>query len=217
MPAIITATQLRNVLGVSSALYNDAYLDQIIDSAENIILPMLVSNSSGVAYVALDQNVAYCYTVRPHGFVTGQSVVIAGVGAPFNGTHVVTDDYKSVRDYTPQFGFPYPFLWTLLPPNWVGRLFSVAITNADISYRPVLPNGTATLQGYDAATLYANTPAVESAVYVVSTEIFQSRLSIGGQLEGVDFTPTPFRLGRSLLSRVQALLSPYVDVESMAQ
>ncbi len=217
MPAIITATQLRNVLGVSSALYNDAYLDQIIDSAENIILPMLVSNSSGVAYVALDQNVAYFYTVRPHGFVTGQSVVIAGVGAPFNGTRVVTDDYKNIGDYTPQVGFPYPFLWSLLPPNWIGRLFSVAITNADISYRPVLPNGTATLQGYDAATLYANTPAVESAVYVVSTEIFQSRLSIGGQLEGVDFTPTPFRLGRSLLSRVQALLSPYVDVESMAQ
>ena len=45
MPAIITATQLRNVLGVSSALYDDTSLNQIIDSAENIILPMLVSNS----------------------------------------------------------------------------------------------------------------------------------------------------------------------------
>jgi len=82
---------------------------------------------------------------------------------------------------------------------------------------PVIPSGTATLSGYSAADLYANTPAVESAVYVVSTEIFQSRLSIGGQLEGVDFTPTPFRLGRSLLSRVSALLSPYMDAETLVQ
>jgi hypothetical protein len=78
MPAIISATQLRNVLGVSSALYNDTYLDQVIDSAEDIILPMLVQNSSKVAFVSLSNNVAYYFTVRPHGFTTGQSVVISG-------------------------------------------------------------------------------------------------------------------------------------------
>ncbi len=31
MPTIITASELRSVLGVSSSLYNDAYLNQIID------------------------------------------------------------------------------------------------------------------------------------------------------------------------------------------
>ena len=53
MPSIITATQLRSVLGVSSSLYSDAYLEQIIDSAENIILPMLVANVSGIQSVEL--------------------------------------------------------------------------------------------------------------------------------------------------------------------
>jgi len=171
MPAIITATQLRNVLGVSSALYDDTYLNQIIDSAENIILPMLVQNSSKVAWVQLKDNVAFYYTIRPHGFTTGQSIVISGLPSVFNGTKTVTNDYRFISEYTPQYGYPFPFL----------------------------------------------PAAVESAVYVVSTEIFQSRLSIGGQLEGVDFAPTPFRLGRSLLSRVQALLAPYLDVETMAQ
>lgn len=193
MPQIITASQLRNVLGVSSSLYDDAYLEQIINSAENIILPMLVSNSSAVKSVQLKSNVAYFYTVRAHGFVVGQSVIVAGLSSPFNGTFTVTDH---------QVG---------------SNVFTVSITNADIDLKPYLPNGTATLSGYSAGDIYANTPAVESAVYVVSTEIFQSRLSIGGQLEGVDFTPTPFRLGRSLLSRVQALLAPYIDVETMAQ
>lgn len=217
MPAIITATQLRNVLGVSSALYDDTYLNQIIDSAENIILPMLVQNSSKVAFVSLTSNVGYYFTVRPHGFTTGQSIVISGLPAPFNGTKTVTNDYRFLGDYSPQYGFPYPFLPAGFPADYANQVFSCAITNADIELQPSIPQGTAYLSGYDAATLYASTPAVESAVYVVSTEIFQSRLSIGGQLEGVDFTPTPFRLGRSLLSRVQALLSPYLDVETMAQ
>lgn len=194
MPSIITATQLRNVLGVSSALYDDNYLNQIIDSAENIILPMLVANVSGVSHVQRKDDIAFYYTVRPHGFVAGNSVIVTSVPSPFAATVTVTTN--SLND-------PY--------------LFTAASVGADIDLKPVLPNGTATLSGYSAADLYANTPAVESAVYVVSTEIFQSRLSIGGQLEGVDFTPTPFRLGRSLLSRVQALLSPYLDVETIAQ
>jgi hypothetical protein len=217
MPAIITATQLRNVLGVSSALYNDAYLDQVIDSAEDIILPMLVQNSSKVAYVSLSNNVAYYFTVRPHGFTTGQSVVISGLPAIFNGTKTVTNDYRFIGDYSPQYGYPYPFLPAGFNSTYVNQVFSAAVTNADVELQPSIPQGTAYLSGYNAAALYAATPAVESAVYVVSTEIFQSRLSIGGQLEGVDFTPTPFRLGRSLLSRVQALLAPYVDVETMCQ
>lgn len=194
MPQIITASQLRAVLGVSSTLYNDAYLEQIIDSAENIILPMLVANTAGINYVQRKNDVARYNTIRPHGFVVGQSVIVTNVPSPFAATITVTDDITDD---------PY--------------IFTAASVGSDIDTKPVIPSGLATLSGYSAADLYANTPAVESAVYVVSTEIFQSRLSIGGQLEGVDFTPTPFRLGRSLLSRVSALLSPYIDTETMAQ
>ena len=194
MPSIITATQLRDVLGVSSALYSDAYLEQIINSAEGIILPMLVANTAGVNYVERKNDVAIYNTIRPHGFVTGQSVIVTNVPSPFAATITVTDDITND---------PY--------------IFTAASVGADIETKPVIPDGLATLSGYSAAELYANTPAVESAVYVVSTEIFQSRLSIGGQLEGVDFTPTPFRLGRSLLSRVSALLAPYLDAETICQ
>jgi hypothetical protein len=48
VPSIISASELRAVLGVSSALYNDAYLEGIIDTAENTILPMLVTFKSPV-------------------------------------------------------------------------------------------------------------------------------------------------------------------------
>jgi hypothetical protein len=176
---------------VSSSLYNDAYLDQIIDSAENVILPLLVQNQVSVDYYKLDANVAYFYTARPHNFVIGQSVVVAGLPAPFSATHTVV----SVSDY----------------------YFTAALTNSDVTVRPIIPNGTATLSGYSAAQLYAATPAIESAMYAVSIEIFQSRTAAGGQIEGVDFTGTPFRMGRSLLNRVSSLLQPYVDVETIVQ
>jgi len=193
MPSIITAAQLRAVLGVSSSLYNDAYLDEIIGSAEGVILPMLTANQAAIAEVYLTSNVAYYVTQRPHYFVAGQTVVASGiVPSTFNGTITVTDNITD----------PY--------------IFSAAKTNADIIIRGVIPAGVAYLSGADAATLYASTDAVESAVTIVSVEIFQSITAAGGQIEGVDFTPSPYRMGRSLMNRVIGLLSPYVDVETMA-
>ena len=192
MPSVITAAQLRSVLGVSSSLYNDAYLEQIIDSGEAVILPMLVSYSSGVDYHERKNNVAKLWTVRPHDFVVGSSVVIAIGHAGFNGTHTVT-----VVDS------PYSF--------------SYSNSGADVAKNAIIPNGSATLSGYGAATIYAANPAIESAMYAVCIEIFQSRIAAGGQIEGVDFSATPYRMGRSLINRVSALLQPYLDVETICQ
>ena len=178
---------------VSSSLYSDAYLDEIIGSAEQVILPLLTANQAAVAEVYLTSNVAYYVTQRPHYFVEGQTVVASGiVPTTFNGTITITDDITN----------PY--------------IFSAALINADIIIRGVIPAGVAYLSGANAGTLYASTDAVESAVTIVSVEIFQSITAAGGQIEGVDFTPSPYRMGRSLMNRVIGLLSPYIDVETMA-
>ena len=192
-PVIVTATQLRTVLGVSSALYSDAYLNGIIISAEQVILPLLTANQSAIAEVYLTANVAYYVTQRPHYFVADQTVVASGiVPATFNGTITVTD---AITD-------PY--------------IFSATLVNADILIRGVIPAGVAYLSGADAATLYASTEAIEQAILIVSVEIFQSVVAAGGQIEGVDFTPSPYRMGRSLMNRVIGLISPYINVETMA-
>jgi hypothetical protein len=73
------------------------------------------------------------------------------------------------------------------------------------------------VSGKDAATLYASDPDIESATTIISVEIFQSITAAGGQIEGVDFNPTPYRMGRSLASRVYSLIAKYVEVGSMAQ
>ncbi len=189
MPSIISASELRAVLGVSSSLYNDNYLNQIIDTAETVILPMLVTFKSPIQKVSLTDNVASFTTLGIHEFTEGQSVVITGCGTPYNGTRTILAD--NLGEYT----------------------FSAAITNADINEANVIPSGVATLSG---ASTYVGNAAVQSAVYTVSVEVFQARLAGGGQIEGVDFTATPFRMGRSLFNKCVGLLGSYMDTESMA-
>jgi hypothetical protein len=191
VPAIITASQLRSVLGVSSSLYDDAYLNDIIDTAEQAILPLLIQNSTAIVEYKLDTNVATFFTRRVHTFVVGQSIVVTGLPAPFTATHTVTE----ITDSS----------------------FSAALTSANVTRRQIIPNGTATLSGYSAATLYVGNSSIESAIYAVSIEVFQSRTAAGGQIEGVDFASSPYRMGRSLLNRVIGLLGNYVEVESMVQ
>jgi len=192
MPSIVTATQLRTVLGVSTSLYSDAYLNEIVNTSEAVILPMLVSYSSGVDYHQRKDNVATLCTIREHNFIVGQSVIVAIGHSGFNGTHTVT-----------VVNSPFSF--------------SYLNSGSDVAKNAIIPSGPATLSGYSAADIYAGNDAIESAILAVSVEVFQSRIAAGGQIEGVDFASTPYRMGRSLTNRVSTLLYPYLDAEGFAQ
>lgn len=191
MPNIVTASQLRTVLGVSVSLYSDSYLEEVINTAEAVILPMLVANSSAVTAYKLEDNVATFYTQRAHHFVAGQSVIVTGLPSPFSATHTVV--------------------------TVATNHFTAALTSSNVTVRDIIPNGTATLSGYSAAEIYANSAPIESAILAVSVEVFQSRVAAGGQIEGVDFSSSPYRMGRSLTNRVSTLLMPFLDVETVVQ
>lgn len=193
MPSIITASQLRTVLGVSSSLYSDSYLDGIINSAEGVLLPLLESYSNKITGYKVLNGTAIFTTQLPNTFVSGQTITIAGVATAFNGTQTVTDTYQR----------PY--------------FFSIATNEADIDFQPVIPAGDVYVSGKSAATLYAADPDIENATMIISVEIFQSITAAGGQIEGVDFQPTPYRMGRSLTSRVYSLIAKYVETGSIAQ
>jgi hypothetical protein len=213
MATIVTAAELRSVLGVSSSLYNDAYLTDVIDTAEAVILPMLTRYSSPIDRVSLTDNIATYSVLGDNNFSEGQSVVITGVGSPFNGTFTILESSNYDQDDFIIKSNSRVFL------NGDYRefngYFTVAITNANIIERNVIPSGLATLSG---ASTYVGVAAVESAVLAVSVEVFQSRIAPGGQIEGIDFTQvSPYRLGRSLFNRVSGLLGAYIDVETMVQ
>jgi len=193
MPAIVTASQLRSILGVSVSLYSDAQLDSYIDSAEQTILPLLTQYQSAVTFANVNNAVIYFTTIRPNYFVPGQSVIVTGAGT-YNGTYTVTAD--RIEPFT----------------------FTAATAAANRTYPlPFIPSALATLSGSSAAQLYASTPPIENAILVVSVEIFQSITAPGNQIMADNFQPSPFVLGRSLTNRVVGLLGPFLDVEAMCQ
>jgi hypothetical protein len=192
MPNIVTADELRAVLGVSDSLFNDTYLDQMIDSAELTILPLLTQFQSSISSTRVSDSIAYFTTIRPCYFAVGQTVVITGCG-DLNGTYTITNDSRNAYE------------------------FSVTVAEPDQVIYAVIPAGFATLSGSSAAQLYANVAPIKNAILVVSVEIFQSITSPGNQIMGENAQPLPFQLGRSLTNRVIGLLGPFLDVETMAQ
>ena len=182
--ALIVLSELKAVLGIGD-IYADSIVQEVADAAENIILSMLTKNQWGVVAHSRTNNVNTIYTDRPHDVYVGQSVVIAHSGTNFNGTKTIT----KVTEYTMEFagsGDNYP-------------------------KHGIVPYGTVTAEEYRD---YDDVPEVREAALAVASDIWITRTGTLGQT-GVDFqAPAPYRLGRSLFTRVSGLLAKHVDVRS---
>ena len=184
--ALITLSELKAVLVIGD-IYSDAIVQSVADSAENIILSYLIFDDVAIKSVSLSGNVAtfYCYE---NTFVAGQALTVSKCGAPFDGSRTVVDSFNGA------YGEHY---------------FTAAITNADIIRRDVIPTGRAVLTSQ--AALYDTTPEVREAAMAVACDIWITRTGTLGQ-QGVDFqSPAPYRLGRSMLTRVSGLLGKHLD------
>jgi hypothetical protein len=183
---LIALSELKAVLGIGD-IYANSIVQGVADSAENIILSYLIFDDVAINAVSLTDNVArfFCYD---NTFVVGQVLTVSGCGSPFDGSRTVTNE--TVDEY----GVTY---------------FEAAVTNADIAKRRVIPNGRAVLTSQ--AALYDTTPEVREAAMAVACDIWITRTGTLGQ-QGVDFqSPAPYRLGRSMLTRVSGLLGKHLD------
>ena len=189
---LISASDLRAVLGVSESMYSDEYLDQIIASAELVLLPLLTAYTSAIDSYEVKNDKIYFITTRANLFVQGQSVVVTGCG-DYDDTYTI--DARTSNVYS----------------------FHASVDAADTVITPVIPAGLAALDGSSAAEIYANNPAIKNALLGLSTDIFQAIIAPGSIAEGVDFAQTIFRTGRSMVNRQFGLLAPFIDTESIAQ
>lgn len=183
--AIINITELKSVLGIGS-IYPDATVQQVADAASDIILSYLTFNKSPIVAVKLKDNVATFVTGTPHDFIIGSALTVTGCGTTFNGSRTVTKKTD----------------WT----------FEVAITAADVEQTPLKPYGSAVLTSQ--AALYDTNASVREAALAVAVDIWETQKGTMGQ-QGVDFAPAPYRLGRSMLTRVLGLLGKDIDTNSM--
>jgi hypothetical protein len=199
--ALVTLNELKTVLGIGN-LYPDAVLEQVIDAASNTILAFLARDRHAIDQACCSASVpapgtgtqVKFRTVRPHGFTVGTSIRIAEFPRTnwSNRTLEVTE----------------------VPEENVVVAVSTQVFDPGVSDpEPIIPNG---LVYRDAGrNFYDDIPEVREAALAIAVDIFQSRVAPGGQTEAVDFTPGPYRMGRSLLSRVSGLLSRWVDTGSL--
>ena len=188
--SLTTVAELRSALGVGS-LYPDATLQEVCDAADAVILPMLWNNYSfNVAHSnTTNTGTLYFETTTKDVFYVGQTVVITGNGSKHNGSKTIT----GVGAYS----------------------ITYAITgnnNTAAPYHPVNPLGQGAADTYVDYTLDA---AVQEAALMISVDIWQARQvsSTGGV--SPDFTPSPYRMGNTLLARVRGLLAHALSPDSM--
>jgi hypothetical protein len=189
MPVLVTAAQLRSVLGVSSSLYDDTALDAIIDTAEDAIGDFLIQWKVGIdKHYSETATETTIHTTRPHKFFEGATIAITGVEAYINGNKTIS---AIVDEYT----------------------FRITTTGATVhtDYRYSIPNGIAS---ENTLVQYNGVAAVEEAVLQIAVDVFQSRLAAGGTQQALDYTPAPYRMGRTLLYKVTGLISKYIDSNS---
>jgi hypothetical protein len=183
--ALIDIEELKEVLGIGD-IYADSIVQEVADAAQNIILSYLIFNKAAIAFVKLENNVAIYTTTSNHSFAVGDSISISGCGSPFNGTKTITE--KSAVS------------------------FKVAVTNADIDQKAIVPQGKAILVSQ--AALYDTTPEIREAALITAEDIWMTRMGVTGQ-QGVDFQPAPYRLSRGLITRITGLISKHMDMGSL--
>ena len=189
--SLTTVAELRTALGVGT-LYADATLQEVCDAADNVLLPFIWANTSfGIAHSnEASTGTTYFDENVQKTFYVGQTVTISGMGSKHNGSKTIT----AVGEYS----------------------ITYAITgnnNTVTPYHPVQPYGIVAGDTYlDPSTV----PAIQEAALMISIDIWQSRQAPSSGGVSIDgYTPSPYRMGNTLLARVRGLLAPYLDPRSM--
>jgi hypothetical protein len=214
MPATyVTEAELRANLGIEN-LYSSNTVEEVCQTAQDLLNQFLWFDSAPVVGTALQSNVATVMIANPAIFTTGDSVTLSGCGSTFNGTYTITGTIPWTAGTTtqlPSIAFNnYAFNW----PNGYSFI-QFAKTAANANFTRVLPYGSAV--GVDTKTqAYASTPAVREAAMILAVDIWQARqVSQTGGVSIDGFSPSPYRMGNSMIGKIRGLISGYQNPGSM--
>jgi len=146
-------------------------------------------------------------------YVTGQTVILSGCGATYNGSRTITGTYPYTNGSVviPYF-LNFPFNYFAFPRGY--SMIQFSLTHADENYHQIVPYGKAS--GVDTKdTTYGATPAIREAAMMLAVDIWQARQQSSAGGVSPDFSPSPYRMGNSLMGRVRGLIAPYTSPRSM--
>jgi hypothetical protein len=209
----VTVAELRANLGIGT-LYSDSTIEEVCQSAQDQINSFLWFDTAPIVGTALVSNVATVMIANPGIFTVGETVSIAGAGATFNGSYTITGTIPfstGTANILPAFNmqlnyYQYPRGYSFI---------QYAKTASNQNFRRVLPYGVAT--GADTkTTAYADTPSVREAAMILAVDIYQARQVSQTGGVGLDgFSPSPYRMGNSMIGKIRGLLAPYINPNSM--
>ena len=209
----VTEQELRDNLGIGD-LYPDSVIEECCQSAQDILNQFLWFDSAPVVGTTLQNNVATVMIANPAIFSTGQSVTLSGCGATFNGTYTITG---TIPWSTGTTNLIPAISWNTNVWNWPNgySFIQFAKTAANVNFSRVLPYGSAV--GADTKTsTYATTPAVREAAMILAVDIFQARqVSQTGGVTIDGFSPSPYRMGNSMIGKIRGLIAGYASPNTM--
>ena len=208
----VTADELKANLGIGS-LYADSIVEEVCQTAEDLINQYLWFDSYPVVGVSCQGNTGIAVLSVPVGYTTGQTITLSNCGTAYNGSHVITATYPWSQG---SGSFPiFPFLaWNQLNFPRGYSLIQFDLTHADDNYHQIVPYGKAA--GVDTKqTTYGSTPAIREAAMNLAVDIWQARQQSSAGGISPDFAPSPYRMGNTLMARVRGLLAPYMSPRSM--
>jgi hypothetical protein len=184
--ALVTVAQLKATMGLGT-LYPDADLQNICDSANAIVLSYLPHNTQLVVAKEATGTTATIYTLDPHHLVVGEVINVENVGAHYNGSSTIT----AVTTYS---------------ISYVDAQLTTETKRTVVPYGKVTGAENTTWEDYDAICM---------AALMIAVDIFQAKTAPSGGATAIDFQPSPYKMGISLLSRVKGLLAPYMATGGM--
>jgi hypothetical protein len=209
----VTKAELRTNLGIGS-LYTDATVEEVCQTAEDLLKQYLWFNSAPVVGAQLQNNVATLVLANPGIFVVGQTVSIEGCGHPYGGSQVITGAWPGTTvpvSIATAFWSTYAF--SSYPTGY--SVIQFEETHANDPFHRIIPSGKAT--GPDTLEAdYVATPAIREAAMIIAVDIWQARQvsQTGGVgMDGV--TASPYRMGYQLINRVRGLIQPYSNPNSL--
>jgi len=210
----VTSDELRSVLSVGT-LYPDSDLELACQTAEDTLNQYLWFNQLPVIGGTVQNNVVTVVVSAQVGFTAGQSVTVANCGAKFDGTHTITATYpwSQGSGTFPFFTYYFPYNYYSFPRGY--SILQWSDTHADQNYQLIVPYGT--VSGVDTKdSTYASTPAIRQAALMLAVDVWQARQSPSSGGVSVDgITPSPYRLGNTMLAKVRGLIAPYMNPRAM--
>jgi hypothetical protein len=209
----VTEAELRANLGIEN-LYSSAIVEEVCQTAQDLLNQFLWFASAPVVGATLQNNIATVMIANPGIFSTGQSVTLSGCGSTYNGTYTITGTMPWSAGTT---NLIPAISWNQYAWDWPSgySFIQYARTSANANFGRILPYGSAV--GADIKSqAYASTPAVREAAMILAVDVWQARqVSQTGGVSIDGFSPSPYRMGNSMIGKIRGLIAGYTNPGAM--